>query len=342
MKKRFIAFIITCGLLLSACNKDKVADININTIPPLSMGTAAEEGTQKKTEKVSAAVKEESPRPEPETEAAGEETEETEEAVEESRSETASVDILPEGWALAVDGDFISEEDITEIYPYGDEGFWSYLVCDGFAYIAEPTGVSFNTEENPELFDLETCEFKGAPRVSEAKHKRIYVGDTVCGLTVTSASVLFDNTYLDSEAHDPYDYRRTSIAQLEGSLTLSGYLYAEKTNAPNLDYIMGEVFFIPDNESCKLLPFIGGLRETDKYMMARSQGDFYYLNEYDRIICGNIYRDDFIYDFSEQAKKDENGLVKAKITVSDITMYSSSALWHEIRCQIDEMEILTD
>lgn len=337
MKKILIAFIITCGLLLSACNKDNGADININTIPPLSMGTAVEESTQEKTEEVSAAVKEESPSPQPETEA---EEEETGEAAEESRSETASVDILPEGWALAVDGDFISEEDITEIYPYGDEGFWSYLVCDGFAYIAEPTGVSFNTEEDPELFDPETCEFKGAPKVSEAKHKRFYVGDTVCGLTVTSASVLFDNTYLDSEAHDPYDYRRTSIAQLEGSLTLSGYLYAAKTNDPNMDYIMGDVFFIPDNESCKLLPFIGGLRDIDKYMLVQSQGDFCYLNEYDRIICGNIYRDDFIYDFPERAKKDENGLVKAKITVSDITMYSSSAIRHEIRCQIDEMEIL--
>lgn len=336
MKKRSVAFIITCGLLLSACNKDNGADININTIPPLSMGTAAEESTQEKTEEVSAAVKEESPPPEPE--AAGEETGE---AAEESSAETASVDILPEGWALAVDGDFISEEDITEIYPYGDEGFWSYLVCNGFAYIAEPTGVSFNTEENPELFDPETCEFKGAPRVSEAKHKRVYVGDTVCGLTVTSASVLFDNTYLDSEAHDPYDYRRTSIAQLEGSLTLSGYLYATRTNAPDLDYIMGEVFFIPDNESCKLLPFIGGLRDIDKYIFVQGQGDFFYLNEYDSIVCGNIYRDDFIYDFSEQAKKDENGLVKAEITVSDITMYSSSAIRHEIRCQIDEMEILT-
>lgn len=337
MKKILIAFIITCGLLLSACNKDNGADININTIPPLSMGTAVEESTQEKTEEVFAAVKEESPSPQPETEA---EEEETGEAAEESRSETASVDILPEGWALAVDGDFISEEDITEIYPYGDEGFWSYLVCDGFAYIAEPTGVGFNTEEDPELFDPETCEFKGAPKVSEAKHKRFYVGDTVCGLTVTSASVLFDNTYLDSEAHDPYDYRRTSIAQLEGSLTLSGYLYAAKTNDPNMDYIMGDVFFIPDNESCKLLPFIGGLRDIDKYMLVQRQGDFCYLNEYDRIICGNIYRDDFIYDFPERAKKDENGLVKAKITVSDITMYSSSAIRHEIRCQIDEMEIL--
>lgn len=336
MKKRFIAFIITCGLLLSACNRDNGADININTIPPLSMG-AAEESPREKTEEIPAAAKEENPPPETEAK-----EEKTEEAAEESRTETASADILPEGWALAVDGDFISEEDITEIYPYGDEGFWSYLVCDGFAYIAEPTGVSFNTEEDPELFDPATGEFKDAPRVSEAKHKRVYVGDTVCGLTVTSASVLFDNTYLDSEAHDPYDYRRTSSAQLAGSLTLSGYLYAAKTNAPNLDYIMGDVFFIPDNEGCKLLPFIGGLRDIDKYMPVQSRGDFCYLNEYDRIICGNIYRDDFIYDFSEQAKKDENGLVKAKITVSNITMYSSSAMWHEIRCQIDEMEILAD
>ena len=331
MKKRSIAFIITCGLLLSACNSDNITDININTIPPLSMGTVEEESIQEKTEQVSAAVNEEIPLYE--TEAKGEQTGE-------SRAETASADILPEGWALAVDGDFISEEDITEIYPYVDEEFWSYLVCDGFAYIAEPTGLSFNTAENPELFDSAAGEFKGAPKVSEAKHKRVYIGDTVCGLTVTSASVLFDNTYADSEAHDPYGYRCTSTAQLEGSLTLSGYLYAAKANAPNFDYLMGDVFFIPDGESCKLLPFIGGLRDVDKSLWTHNYNDFYYVNEYDSIICGNIYRDDFINDFSEQAQKEENGLVKAKITISNIKMYSASAISHEIRCRIDEMEIL--
>ena len=88
------------------------------------MGTAAEESIQEKTEQVSAAVNEEIPLYE--TEAKGEQTGE-------SRAETVSADILPEGWALAVDGDFISEEDITEIYTYVDEGFWSYLVCVGSA-----------------------------------------------------------------------------------------------------------------------------------------------------------------------------------------------------------------
>lgn len=331
MKRKSAALIIGCVILLAACKENR--EINVNGAPP-SMTEAAEAVPTEEADNSAAQ---------------GGETKETAEAsleetavyTEDLRSEAKGAEALPEGLRLAVDGEFISEEDITAVYTYDEgepyNGVWSYLVCEGAAYIAEPTGVSFNSEENADIFDSDSLTFQGMPACSEAKHKLYHAGDTVCGLTVKSAVTLFDNTYTDSEVHAPDDYRRTSTAELEGSLSLIGYLYVSEADAPNKEYLMGDVFFVPDNESCKLLPFIGGLRDMDKGLWVDGYGDFYWLNEYDRIICGNIYRDDFKFDLSG---RDVNKPIKVGITVSDIRMTSSSALWSEINLKIDELDFL--
>lgn len=71
--------------------------------------------------------------------------------------------------------------------------------------------------------------------------------------------------------------------------------------------------------------------------MGRRLRGFYWLNEYDRIICGNIYRDDFKFDLSG---RDVNKPIEVGITVSNISMTSSSALWSEINLKIDELDYL--
>lgn len=338
MKRKSAVLLIGCVLLLAACKENR--EININGDPP-SITEAAEAVPTEKADDSAAQSGETAAQGGETKETAVTTVEETAEYTEDLRAEAKGAEALPYGLRLAVDGEFVSEEDITAVYTYDDgepyNGVWSYLVCEGAAYIAEPTGVSFNSEENADIFDSDSLIFQGMPDRSEAKHKLYHEGDTVCGLTVKSAATLFDNTFLDSEIHGPDEYRRTSTAALEGSLSLSGYMYVSEADAPNMEYLAGDVFFVPDNESCKLLPFIGGLRDMDKGLWVKDCGDFYWLNEYDRIICGNIYRDDFKFDLSGW---DADKPIKVGITVSDIRMTSSSALWSEINLKIDELDFL--
>ena len=65
------------------------------------------------------------------------------------------------------------------------------------------------------------------------------VGDEICGLKLTSARNVFSNDYLDNEFHE--EYRYTSVAKFEGTLTMTGVLTIAEDDDANLMTKNGDI-----------------------------------------------------------------------------------------------------
>lgn len=193
---------------------------------------------------------------------------------------------LPDGVELAIEGNILSRDDITEM-TFDENDVWSTAKFDGFVYMTEPSADYF---------------------------KRYDMGDEICGLKVTSAYNIFGNDYLDNENHN--GFHCTSIADLDGILTLTGTLTVAKEDGYNLIYKKGDIMFTPDSE---VFPIISGLPD----------------NKYYSVYCGNI--NNALPEIAELTAGEE---YKAEITVFDIELYSAMPVDACVYCAIDNMTLL--
>ncbi|MCM1165322.1 MAG: hypothetical protein NC299_12470 [Lachnospiraceae bacterium] len=106
------------------------------------------------------------------------------------------------------------------------EDFDAKAYCDGFTYLKEPCGISYDSYNNPDMFD--GWDFLGElPETNE--WKRVYVGDEICGLRVKSASVGFWVYELDERDPDiPEKYfgrhNNDVMCEFEGTVEVEGFL----------------------------------------------------------------------------------------------------------------------
>lgn len=201
--------------------------------------------------------------------------------------ENVSRNSLPENVVISIWGHTLSDNDITEIN-FSENGVWSLAKYEGFVYLLDPAENGF---------------------------KKYIVGDEICGLKLTSAHNIFSNDYLDNEYHE--EYRCTSIAELEGTLTMTGTLTIAADDEANLMAKKGDIIFSPKES---VFPIISGLPENTYYV----------------ILCGNI-NDNVIPELLQLPLGEE---VDANITVSDITLYSAMPVDTSVRCKIDSIDLL--
>lgn len=194
---------------------------------------------------------------------------------------------LPENVVINILGHTLSDNDITEIN-FSENGVWNLAKYEGFVYLSDP---------------------------AENDFKKYIVGDEICGLKLTSAHNIFSNDYLDNEYHE--EYRCTSIAELEGTLTMTGTLTIAADDEANLMAKKGDIIFSPKES---VFPIISGLPENTYYV----------------ILCGNI-NDNVIPELLQLPLGEE---VDANITVSDITLYSAMPVDTSVRCKIDSIDLL--
>ena len=72
--------------------------------------------------------------------------------------------------------------DISEL----TEDNLAFVCCENFGYLQEPTGIRYNRYESPEKFESEfPYLYKGEELVNKNPIKRVYVGDEVCGMTIS-------------------------------------------------------------------------------------------------------------------------------------------------------------
>lgn len=301
MKKQLVVLTLIFALTLTACSKSEAApDTDTVSAPSVSTENTAE-----------------SDAPDAETEQA--DTENTENTYPTAAFSDVPVEDYPD-CLYGPGGDKISVDEITEVEHYGMNPAekWDYAGCDGFTYLAEPTGTSFNMDENSDLFDSVNFTFLGAPD-SAAEYKRYRVGDSICGLTVKEASANFST---DMRYNHREGYFKGGTVCFDGSLELTGYLII----LVDYEYDVGgagDIIFIPDNES-QILPIMNYnaiSEEKGVYSTlpdsCRSVAGFACQSEYPFALCFIENTEDYGPETFEP-----NTPVRVKITARDISMYS--------------------
>lgn len=304
MKKRIITLTIACAMLLTACSNSG-DDIITTTAPQETTSTTAQD-TAPATENTT----------ESETSAEDENTEDT--ASEETNDNTSEESCPDNIYGPGMDK--ISVDDITNI-EYYDGDIWN-AHCEGFAYLAEPTGIGFNSIENEDLYNSAEHTFSGAPEASSAEFKRYNVGDSICGLTITYAGTDFSNRMFSEDIH-PESCFTGCMVMFDGSITLTGYVVI----LIDEEYAVGgegDVIFIPDNDS-QILPILNYdyiSKERGVYSSlpesCRTAGGVTCQSEYSFGMCGNISE----YDSGMFAAIEPNTPTKVKITADNISMDS--------------------
>lgn len=225
-------------------------------------------------------------------------------------------------------GDPISADDIAELYKYSEENPWDNATCNGFVYLAEPTGINYNSIDNADIYNDndEPVSFEGSESESPAKYKKYKVGDEICGLTIEAASISFKYNASETATSIDKHFLSGSVTFI-GEKQLSGYIIILNDDEYNIGG-EGDIIFIPDNDS-QTLPVINYNAFSDSdgvYSNALNNvsvvGGFAYKNEYTCLNCGNMSE----YNSSWFSDAEVNKPLKASVTIGDISM-SSSVAW---------------
>lgn len=327
MKRQLILLALACAVALTACSKSE----------EVNDGQTASE-TQSVTESATESVTESITESTTETTAA--ETEDTE-TVESTDSADKDNSVPKEDYPDYLYGpgmDKISVDEITEINNYDVETKWHYAACDGFAYLAEPNGITYNSIDNEDIYDGELA-FNGVPEAPAAEYKRYKAGDTVCGLTVKEAESRFlYNPYMEEGTEG---YFQGGMAVFDGSAELSGYLVILADD----EYAVGgngDAIFIPDSDG-QVLPVMNydayspekGVYSTlpNRCFIA---GGIAFQSEYPFISCGNV-KD---YDSELFEAIEWNTPTRVKLTAENIIMNSSVEWFANINVTVTDLEIL--
>lgn len=223
-----------------------------------------------------------------------------------------------------VNGDKIDIDEITEVHKQedGSDDEWRSAGCNGFVYLAEPTGINYNSLDNADSFNSEDNSFEGSPEESPAEYKRFRVGDEICGLTVKEASVFFSNKESDRSFEGQY-FSGGSVS-FEGEKKLTGYIIILSEDLYGIGGT-GDVIFIPDKDSQTLPVLNYNVSDAEKGIysnilsFAVTVGTFSYKNEYHNISCGNIDS----YESSWFLGEEHNKPIKVSVTLEDIGISSS-------------------
>lgn len=236
---------------------------------------------------------------------------ESEEISPESREQSYSSSPTSEPTMLCgLAGDTIMISDITSVDNgsgtqgsaelYSDEAFengFMNVMCNGFAYLAESSQPCFNSIDNADVFNAESGEFEGTSNESMRNYKRVSVGDTIGGMTVTNAECSFASASMLLEKEDafalkdeyPEIFFSASRVELSGELTLKGYICAVVEDEYGV--AAGDIIFVPSG-SCPI-PVMSYSYEDDMKgichkMRSSVHGDLYWENEYGNMVLGNI------------------------------------------------------
>lgn len=166
---------------------------------------------------------------------------------------------------VGLDGKPICTSEITEVYNINGEpttvdqitpdNNGMVIICDGFQYFKEPSGMAYDNYNNPELFD--DMEFIGEMPENKNGFRRVNIGDEICGLTLVNAATEFLISPGDYDIYKSYychdsTFSREYTAEFEGSVTIEGFMNSAARNSYEPDG--GALRFTPVENK---LPIIG-------------------------------------------------------------------------------------
>lgn len=182
---------------------------------------------------------------------------------------------------------------------------WYLVGSNRYAWAAEPTGFSVNSIDHPD--EIDTVQY-----TTPYTPKKVYVGDEICGMRVTYANTDYYSMY---EIGDTF-FNGCRI-ELEGSAVMDGWAYMVTED----DYLesRGDVFFVPDAESC-VLPVVR--YDNYYYNLEWQRGDFRFKMEYPfPFRIGNVIEgaDRFI---NADAVPMDGSPVRVRVTAEKVIMES--------------------
>lgn len=137
---------------------------------------------------------------------------------------------------------------ITDISELTEDNL-AFVQCDNFVYLKDPMGISYNRYESPEKFESEfPYLYIGEELVNQNPVKRVYVGEKICGMTVTGTGTSFVNNGRNTSV--PF-WNDSIGVTFKGEVTLTGYLSVEDMT-PDYPGTEGAVTFGLDEQSSAL------------------------------------------------------------------------------------------
>lgn len=335
MNKRLTALILTCALLLTACTDGGTDEARGTT----SAATASAE-TVSETKPEAQTSPETEPAADTAPQSSPQSTENADtKATESTEASSADIDSIV-GELYGPGMDKISAEDITDLQMLEEE-VWNNAACDGFVYLAEPTGVCFNSIDNADKFDSVNVVFEGT-EPSKAVYKRYNVGDSICGLTITEAESRFLNSkYAMTQTSHAEQHFSGGYAAFEGFAELTGYLIILTDD----EYAVGgvdDLIFIPDSEG-QTLPILNYSKISDDRGVYSDSSErcyllsgFGYQSEYPFIHLGNISD----YGSTMFSLIEKNTPTKVKVNIDNIIMSSSIDWFATISAHVENIDVL--
>lgn len=305
-----LSLVLASLMLLTACNNEEKEPVSGNLVSTAAESTA-EEASAEDSEATTEETVEET------TEEVSESTADDGGDADKSKSPTDIYGILE---------DNINPDEMTDVRNFTEDS-WSYIECHGFAYIAEPTGINYNSIDNADIFNSGDNSFTGSPNQSNAIYKRVYAGDEICGLTLETAVTSFRNEDTGLPKDCKMRYFGGCSVTFKGEKEMSGYIVILNDDEYGVGG-NGDIIFIPDNNS-QVLPVINydSIEQTEsgewsvtsnalEYTLI--EGDIAFKNEYGIFTLGNIEDYGDMFDGAEK-----NKALSVNLTAENIEMSGS-------------------
>lgn len=242
-------------------------------------------------------------------------------------------------------GDTILRTDIKQVFvPEGgdarveklNEETFSSVLCMGFIYASEPSGVFRTNIENADVYDDISITFRDVSFSGDAGYTRLNVGEKMCGMTLTYAETNFARMQ-DDILNAAKSYFCYGSCEFSGEKELTGYINLRNEGGSNFAGI-GDVVFIPTEGE---LPVVSYSIDSEKGIchkpMTGADLNLVWCNEYGSIHFGNIYDNPKLSDFGIP---EGNEYLKCKVVVDNVKYMSSTQYYPRIEAQLVSIELI--
>lgn len=240
---------------------------------------------------------------------------------------------------VGLDGNVIYTSDVTEMYDiYGDDTVTTpdkitadtenaKIICEGFGYFKEPSGVAFNNYQNSELFN--GIDFIGETPKNNNECRRVNVGERFCGLTLTKARVGFEVFNGEPLYQKSIAIKEEPLAEFDGTVTLEGLLLISPRNSYEPDG--GQLRFYPTENK---LPIMNSKTNAETFFVSGVyfSDDFYCFNEIGEMTLKS----------SKITYRDIDGMNIGDIAFVRVTADRFKYYYAGVEAMLEDIEVLSD
>jgi hypothetical protein len=245
---------------------------------------------------------------------------------------------------VADDGEILLLEDASSIIEWytsewEDGTHTVFGVFYDFAWFRESTGISYNSVDNPEYFNIPEREYTG-PNLdpAELQFHKVKAGDTYKGYRIKEATTIYKNLS---------GYCYSSKVVFEGEMTLKGRFsfFVDMLSKPKVTTDLLRFHpFAKGNAFLPIQAMYGGRSLqgswSDDYAYVEDSNDSAYVTDFPDSFVASLIETNSIDDSVAAALKDRES-VDAEITVTELTMQVDEGSSYGIRFKVKSVRALS-